>query len=304
MTTQRETRYVRYTQGGVTSYGMLEGETVRQLEGDLIEGARPTGRTARLAEVTLEVPVDPAKVRKVIGVAGNYNNPAADPRVVPHPRWFAKMPTALNKHEGDVDLPPHATNLNFEGELVLIIGKRGRHIPVEEAPSYVFGVTVGNDWSENTWYPERQGVQEPSRLLSKSMDSWACLYHTIVAGLDYSDLELEVRLNGELAAKGRTKDMIASPAKLISYLSHYMTIEPYDIIYTGTVAPPSLPGVRRQMRDGDVVEVSIERIGTLRNRVVAMKGLDALPAFAKPDPNAAPPPGPPSGAPAGTPGRA
>jgi len=299
VTTQSETRYVRYTQGGVTSYGILEGDTIRQLEGDLLVHPRPTGRTARVSEVTLEVPVDPSKVMKVIGIAGNYNFPDREPRVVPHPRWFAKMPSALNKHEGTVDLPPHATNFNFEGELVLIIGKQGRHISVEDAPSYVFGVTVGNDWSENTWYPERLGVQEPSRLISKSMDTWACLYHTIVAGLDYSDLDLEVRLNGDLAAKGRTKDMTTSAAKLISYLSHFMTVQPYDIIYTGTVAPPSFPGIRRQMQDGDVVEVEIEKIGTLRNRVVAMKGMDNLPAFAKPDPNAIPPPGPPGGGPPG-----
>ena len=301
MTNDNVTRYVRYTHGGRTSYGILEGETVRELEGDLFANPRPTGKTVRLADATLEVPLDPDRVHKVIGIAGNYNFPDREPRVVPHPRWFAKMPSSLNKHEGAVDLPPHATNLNFEGELVIIIGKEGRHISEADAPSYVFGVTVGNDWSENTWYGERLGVQEPSRIISKSMDTWACLYHTIYAGLDYSDLGIEIRLNGELAAKGRTKDMTTSVAKLISYLSHFMTVQPGDLIYTGTVAPPSFPGIRRQMQDGDVVEVEIEKIGTLRNRVVAMKGMDGLPAFVKPDPNAVPPPGPPGGRPAGAP---
>lgn len=272
MTSQNETRYVRYTQGGRTTYGILEGETIRELEGELIEGTRPTGRTVRVAEVTLEVPLNPAKVHKVIGVAGNYNLPGGEPRVIPHMRWFAKMPSALNKHEGDVDLPPNATNLNFEGELVLIIGKEGRHIAEADAAGYVWGVTAGNDWSENTWYREGKGVNEPSRLISKSMDSWACLYTTIVTGLDYNDLGIEIRLNGEVAAKGRSKDMATKVPKLISYLSHFMTLQPYDVIYTGTVAPPSLPGIRREMQDGDVVEVEIEKIGTLRNRVVLMKG--------------------------------
>ena len=105
------------------------------------------------------------------------------------------------------------------------------------------------------------------------MDTWACLATTIVCGLsydDYMDLGIEIRLNGELAAKGRTKDMTNSVAELIHYLSYYCTLLPGDIIYTGTVAPPSLPGIRRQMQDGDVVEVEIERVGLLRNRVVTL----------------------------------
>jgi 2-keto-4-pentenoate hydratase/2-oxohepta-3-ene-1,7-dioic acid hydratase in catechol pathway len=221
------------------------------------------------------------RVQKVIGIAGNYNRPDAERRVIPHPRWFAKMPTCLNAHEADVDLPPNNYNFNFEGELVLVIGRKGRFLSEAEAPDYVWGVTVGNDWSENGWYPERQGLNEPSRLLSKSMDTWACLYHTICRGLDYSDLQIEIRLNGDRAAIGRTRDMVNSVPRLISYISHYMTLMPGDLIYTGTVAPPSLPGVRREMRDGDVVEVEIENIGCLRNKVVAMtgKGAEGIMAF-------------------------
>jgi 2-keto-4-pentenoate hydratase/2-oxohepta-3-ene-1,7-dioic acid hydratase in catechol pathway len=265
-------RYVRYTAGNDTSYGTLEGDdTVLQLEGDLFNNPRPTGKSYKLSEVTLGVPLDEAKVHKVFGVAGAYNNPEQPPRHSPHPRWFTKLPTCLNAHGADVDLPAHATNFNFEGELVLIIGKEGKHISLEDAPSYIFGVTVGNDWSENTWFPERQRTEEPSRFLSKSMDTWACLYHTIYTGLDYSDLQIEIRLNGEPVARGRTSSMTNSPAYLVHYVSHFITLQPGDVIYTGTVAPPSFPGTRRQMQDGDVVDVEIENIGTLSNRVVAMK---------------------------------
>ena len=272
MTNQNITRYVRYTDSSGTFYGILEGDSIRQLDGDLFENPRPTGKTVRVSDVKLGVPLDPSKVGKVIGVAGAFNNNmGGEPRIVPHPRWFAKMPSALNAHEGEVEWPPDATNLNFEGELVLIIGKKGRHLTVEEAPDYVFGVTVGNDWSENTWFREGQGPNEPSRLISKSMDSWACLYHTIVTGLDYSNLYLEIRLNGEVAAKGRTSEMTNSVGRILSYLSHFVTLMPGDVIYTGTVNPPSLPGIRRQMVPGDVVEVEIEKIGTLRNPVVEQK---------------------------------
>ena len=262
--------YVRYTDTGGTSYGILEGESLRQLDGDLFPHPQPTGKTVRVADVRLEAPIDSGKVQKVIGVNDAYSNPDAAPRTASHPRWFPKLPAAINQHEGVVDLPEHATDLNAEGGLVIIIGWEGRHIAVDDALDYVFGVTIGNDWSENTWSQERKGVQEPSRLIAKSMDSWACLYATIVTGLDFSTLGIEVRLNGELAAKGRASSMVNSVPKLIAYISHFVTLKPGDAIYTGAVASPNLPGTRRPMQDGDVVEVSIEKIGTLRNRVATM----------------------------------
>lgn len=283
MTTGRITRYVRYSDAKDTSYGIVDGESIHQLRGELFEDPQPTGRSVRVADVKLLVPVDPRRAGKVIGVPGNYNRPDETPRTITHPRWFNKFPTSLNAHDADVELPPGANNFNFEGELVVIIGKMGRFISLQDAPSHVFGVTVGNDWSENTWMGERNEMsdgsrwrylQEPGRLIAKSMDTWACLGTAIVCGLDYSeymDLGIEIRLNGQLAAKGRTKDMTNTVAELIHYLSYFCTLVPGDVIYTGTVAPPSLPGVRRQMQDGDVVEVEIERVGLLRNRVVALQ---------------------------------
>ena len=272
MTNQNITRYVRYTDSTGTYSGIREGDVIHQLDGYFMDNPGRTGKTVRVSEVQLECPVDPYRTPKVFGVAGAYNNPAQPPRIMPHPRWFSKMPSALNRHDADVDLPPHATNFNFEGELVLIIGKTAKHVEEKDAMDVIFGVTIGNDWSENTWFPERKGPQEPSRLLSKSVDTWACLFTDIVTGLDYSDLDLEIHLNGELAAKGRTSSMTNSPARLISYITHFVTLQPGDVIYTGTVAPPSFPGVRRQMQDGDVVTVTIEKIGQLRNTVRAMKG--------------------------------
>ena len=261
------TRYVRFTTASGAAYGLVEGDTIHELAGDLFEHPRPTGRTVPLADAELLLPLDPSRVQKVIGVALNYYRPGVE-RAIEHPRWFAKLTSALNPHGADVELPPDAANMNFEGELVLIIGRKGRRIPVENAPGYIFGVTVGNDWSENTWFYERRLYDEPSQLISKSIDTWACLYTTIVTGLDCSDLAIETRLNGELVATGRTNNMINSPARLVSYISQYATLMPGDVIYTGRVAPP-LPGTRAEMRDGDVVEIAIEHIGVLRNRVVA-----------------------------------
>lgn len=270
MTTDNITRYIRYTTGSEDDarHGIIDGDTIRELEGDIFIDARPTGKTVNLADVKPLTALDPFKVRKVLGIAGNYTLPGMK-RLVPHGRWFCKTPTALNAHEGLVEVPPDVTNFNFEGELVLVIGKEGRHITVEDAPGYIWGVTVGNDFSENDWTRE-EGTQ--SRYISKATDSWAALYHTIVKGMDYSDLQIEIRLNGDLGTRGRTPDMICKPAYLVSYISHFITLEPGDVIYTGTVAPQSLPGTRKQLRPGDVVEVEIEGIGTLRNTLVPFPG--------------------------------
>jgi 2-keto-4-pentenoate hydratase/2-oxohepta-3-ene-1,7-dioic acid hydratase in catechol pathway len=244
----------RYQDVSVVSFGILEGDMIRQLDGYLFDNPQPTGKSVPSGSVKLLVSIDPSRTTKVIGVASNYL-PEGQEQTTPHPRWFAKLPSALNTHEGEVDLPPHASNLNFEGELVLIVGKKGRFIPIEAAPGYIFGVTVGNVWSENTWYFERQGVEEPSRLLAKSMDSWACLYTAIVTGLSLSDLEIEIRVNGDPVSRGHTSRLLSRPAALISYASQYVTLMPGDVIYMGT--PTLLPEKTRIVKDGNVVEVEI-----------------------------------------------
>jgi 2-keto-4-pentenoate hydratase/2-oxohepta-3-ene-1,7-dioic acid hydratase in catechol pathway len=169
-----------------------------------------------------------------------------------------------------VELPPEAGNLNYEGELVLVIGREGRHVPESEALDYVFGVTAGNDFSENTWYGERNGVNEPTRLISKGTDSWGPIGPAIVRGLEYRDLAVETRLNGQVVQRGRTGDLVNGVANLVSYLSRYVTLKPGDLIFTGTVA--RVDGARVVMQPGDVLEVEIEGIGVLRNRIVPMDG--------------------------------
>ena len=265
------TRYVRFSHEGTVSHGILDGDVVRQLDGDFLGDAQPTGKTFPLADVKLQIPLDPSKVSKVIGVAINSNLPDAPPQHVAHPRFFAKMPTSLNRHEGGVELPPEAMNLNFEGELVIIIGKRGRHISVEEAENHIFGYSAGNDFSENTWYQERAGIKEPTRLISKGTDTWACLGPVIAKGVNWRDLDITVRLNGDVVAKGNTQYMKNDVRRLVSYISRYMTLLPGDAIYCGTVAPPVLPGKRHEMKLGDELEVEIEDIGLLRNKIVPMK---------------------------------
>jgi 2-keto-4-pentenoate hydratase/2-oxohepta-3-ene-1,7-dioic acid hydratase in catechol pathway len=268
LTAQTVSRYVRYSQGSRTAYGLLEGTTIRELSGDPFSSPRRTGRTVRLADVRLLSPLDPARVQKVLGVAINTRRPGRE-EAVPNPRWFAKMPTSLVGPEANVEHPPESQNMDWEGELVLVIGRRTRHVTVEDAPKYIFGVSVGNDFSENTWYGERQGLNEPSRLISKSVDTWAALGPAIVTGVDYSDLRVDIRVNGEMVATGRTSQLLNNAAQLVSYLSRYITLMPGDLIYTGTY--PTMAGKDNTVHPGDVVEVEIEQLGMLRSKIVPME---------------------------------
>ncbi|MDT8370071.1 MAG: fumarylacetoacetate hydrolase family protein [Longimicrobiales bacterium] len=268
--TQQVDRIVRYEHQGTTTWGVLEGEAVRALPGATLfeaAAAQPSGASIPLADVALLPPVDPDQTSKVIGVAVNTRRPGlTEPRA--NPRWFTKFPTSLSASGGGVELPPEATNLNYEGELALIIGREGRHIPEAEAMDYIFGVTVGNDFSENTWYGERNGDADPTRMISKGTDTWAALGPAIVRNIDWSDLRLTTTLNGEIVQDGRTSDLVNSPANLISHVSRYITLKPGDVIYTGTVLFGE--GVRRRMEVGDELVVEIEGIGALHSTIVPM----------------------------------
>ena len=264
------TRYVRFSDDSGTHSGILDGNTIRVLDGDPVfdDGVSPTGSTVAVGSVDLEIPMNPERVPNVMGVAGNSNNPNGQQTDVNHPRWFGKANTSLAKNGSPVEVPYGATNFNFEGELGLIIGREGRHIPESEAMNYLFGVTVGNDWSENDWCGERRGVEEPTHVFCKAGDTFATLGDAVVTGLDLTDLQISVRLNGVLAAQGTSADFRDSPASLISKISHYVTLKRGDIIFTGTVAPPQMRGTRRQLWQEDVVEVEIENVGAVSNQLV------------------------------------
>jgi 2-keto-4-pentenoate hydratase/2-oxohepta-3-ene-1,7-dioic acid hydratase in catechol pathway len=270
MTSAHVTRFVRYGSDEGPRYGIVEGDTIFELEGEILGEWRRTGRTVSRLQVKLLLPFEPRRVGKILGIVVNYHPPGQPPSVLGHPRFFTKFSTSLSPHGGEVETPPDATNLNYEGELVAVIGRECRHVSVEDAPNYVWGVGVGNDFSENTWVAARNGPGSQGTLLAKVPETWAALYHTVVTGLDYSNLRIEVRLNGEVVAAAQTQDMIYSTARQISYLSHFMTLLPGDLIYTG--AAPVIPGKRRQLGVGDVVEVEIEGIGCLLSRLVPMKG--------------------------------
>jgi 2-keto-4-pentenoate hydratase/2-oxohepta-3-ene-1,7-dioic acid hydratase in catechol pathway len=154
--------------------------------------------------------------------------------------------------------PADSSNLNYEGEMVVVIGKQARKVSPKEALDHVFGVTAGNDVTERG-YPF-----SPLQVLrAKGSDTFAPLGPWIVPGLLYDDLRLTTRLNGEVVQSARTSKMIKKVAAIVSDLSQQFTLEPGDLIFTGT------PGKTRAMKPGDVIEVELDGVGVLRNQVKA-----------------------------------
>jgi len=247
------TSYVRYSDGGRTSYGILEGETIRELSGSLFNNPRPTGRRVARNRVELLAPCEPGKV---IAVGLNYKSHLGTRPVAPYPGLFAKMPTSIVGPGAGIRYPPDAENLHYEGELVVVIGRRASNVAVADAARYVFGVTAGNDVSERSW--QQNDLQW---FRAKASDTFGPIGPAIVSGLNYNDLLLQTRLNGEVVQSERTKDLLFDVATIVSYVSRYVTLDPGDVIFTGT------PGTTRPIKPGDVVEVELEGVGVLRNPV-------------------------------------
>jgi len=249
------TKYVRYTHEGQESYGILEGDTVRELVGDIFSAPTPSGKTLKLSEVHLLAPCKPTKV---IAVGLNYRSHIGNRPVPEYPGLFAKYPTSIIGQEKNIIMPSDATDLHYEGELVIVIGKKAKNISVSKAPNYIFGVTAGNDVSERNW--QQADLQW---LRAKASDTFGPVGPAIVTGLNYNDLLLQTRLNGELRQSERTKDLVYNVEAIVSYISHYVTLFPGDLIFTGT------PGTTKAMKPNDIVEIELEGVGILRNKVVS-----------------------------------
>ena len=250
-------QYIRYRSGSDTAYGILEGDTVREIGGGLFGDRAPTGVTRKLSEVRLLAPCEPGKI---LAVGLNYKSHLGGRPQPAHPEIFYKPVTALQDPGEPIVIPKEATDVHYEGELVIVIGKPARNVSREEAVETIFGVTAGNDVSERNWQ-HGQG-KDLQWWRAKGSDTFAPLGPTIVTGVDYANLQLETRLNGETVQKQTTGDLIFDCPAIVSRISGWVTLLPGDIIYTGT------PGSTKKMSPGDVVEVELENVGVLRNPVV------------------------------------
>ena len=250
---QGATLYVRYEHQGSEAYGILEGETIHELEGAPFEAVRRTGVTRQLSAVSLLPPTAP---EKVIAVGFNYKSHLGDTPEAEYPGIFSKFPTSLIPHGDVITYYDDASNLHYEGEMVLIIGKTARNVSEADARDHIFAVAPGNDVSERVW--QQNDLQW---FRAKGADTFGPVGPVMAGGVDYDDLLLETRVNGEEKQSQRTSDLIFDTAAIVSYVSRYVTLEPGDMIFTGT------PGTTSAMQPGDVVEVELEGVGVLRNTI-------------------------------------
>lgn len=227
------------------------------------------GSTMDPANVELLAPVP--NPSKVICIGLNYSDHAAESgQPIPsEPVVFCKFPTAVAAHGATIALPPVSSKVDYEAELVVVVGQGGRNIPQQQALAHVAGYCCGHDVSARDWQLQKPGGQW---LLGKSFDGFAPFGPELVTPDevgDAGDLRISLRLNGQTMQDSTTRQLIFSIDRLIEYVSSVCTLLPGDVIFTGT--PPGVGGARKPpvyLKPGDETEVVIEKIGTLRNRFV------------------------------------
>jgi 2-keto-4-pentenoate hydratase/2-oxohepta-3-ene-1,7-dioic acid hydratase in catechol pathway len=241
----------------------------------------PEGLSRAEAALGLGEPLEPEQLRpappvphpeKIICVGLNYADHARETGVQPPPEpiLFCKFPSAVCGHDQPIVLPRLSREVDFEAELVVVIGIGGRHISRQHALQHVAGYCCGNDVSARDWQIRKPGGQW---LLGKSFDTFAPFGPAIFTPDEIpppNNLKIQLRLNGQVMQKSSTAQLIFPIEYLVSYVSDVCTLTPGDLIFTGT--PPGVGFARKPplfLKSGDIVEVEIEKLGVLRNPVVA-----------------------------------
>jgi 2-keto-4-pentenoate hydratase/2-oxohepta-3-ene-1,7-dioic acid hydratase in catechol pathway len=250
-------RWVRVATGDEIAYGVVDGGSVRLGAGDPFAGWTENGATIPLERARLLAPVRPTKI---VAVGLNYRDHAAEMRkaLPEEPLLFSKPPSALLDPGGTILLPPESAEVHYEGELAVVIGRRCRRVRREDARGAILGYTVMIDVTARDL--QRKDVQYTR---AKGFDTFAPLGPWIDTVADPRDLAIETRVGGEVRQRSRTRELIFTVDELVAFVSRVMTLEPGDVISTGT---PSGVGA---LRDGDEIEVEIESVGVLRCRVAA-----------------------------------
>lgn len=255
---QTQVKYVKYEAAGTASWGILENDTtIQAISGAPWAGGKPTGRRVKVAEVKFLAPAEP---KKVIAAGLNYKSHIGQASPAKYVGLFAKFPTTLTGHEQPIVYPKDATNVHYEAEICVVIGKRATNITEAQVKEHIFGVTPCNDVSERNW--QRDDLQW---FRAKAADTFGPMGPALVTNVDYTKLKLIGRHNGQVVQETTTDLLIFDIDNVVSYTSRYITLEPGDVIFTGT------PGTTRAMKPGDTFEVEVVGVGTLRNTVVAAK---------------------------------
>jgi 2-keto-4-pentenoate hydratase/2-oxohepta-3-ene-1,7-dioic acid hydratase in catechol pathway len=256
-------RWIRFESNGGAAYGIVEGDTVTEVHGDPFGGYEKTTTRHPLSSVKLLVPVEP---RTFYAAGLNYaehaiaaaNKRGEVPKLPEAADIGYRANNALIAHGEPIVIPSDATErVQYEAELVAVIGKKAKHLSEAEALSCVLGWTIGNDMSERTW-------QAGDRTLwrAKNTDTFKPMGPWIETDFDLDAAETAVRVNGTEQIRFRSNSMIYGPATFISRMSQYLTLYPGDVVWMGT------EGMPENVKHGDTIEIEITGIGTLRNPVV------------------------------------
>ncbi|MBI4200570.1 MAG: fumarylacetoacetate hydrolase family protein [Chloroflexi bacterium] len=260
-------KLARFRAAGRARYGRVEGDLLREVRGSPFRGdLRETGKTYRLSDVVL-LPV--TVPRQLVGGVGiNYYDHAAQGDEMAGKRLsamgvqpFFTSNVSLTGSGSPIVITREAREVHYEGELVVVIGRKARHVSKEQALDYVLGYTCGNDVSEKgSW------ERDFSLWRAKGLPTWSPVGPWIVTDIAPGNLDITVRVNGQVHHTFNTRNMVHDVPTIVSFLSQYTTLYPGDLIFTGT------SGTTRAMKPEDVAEVEISGIGTLRNPVVAERG--------------------------------
>jgi 2-keto-4-pentenoate hydratase/2-oxohepta-3-ene-1,7-dioic acid hydratase in catechol pathway len=248
---------IRFQTPAGPEFGIVEDEMVYRAEGSYELGFLRAEAVGKLSQLTL---LSPCQVTKLVAVGRNYAAHAAEhgDEVPSEPLIFLKPPSAVIGPNEPIVCPPQSAQVEHEAELAVVIGRRARHVPAADAWDYVLGYTCANDVTARDL---QRSDGQWSR--AKGFDTFAPLGPWIVTVLDPTDLTVVCRVNGQMKQQASTVDMVFKIPQLIEYITAAMTLEPGDVVLTGT------PEGVSPIRPGDHVEVEVEGIGVLRNPVVA-----------------------------------
>jgi 2-keto-4-pentenoate hydratase/2-oxohepta-3-ene-1,7-dioic acid hydratase in catechol pathway len=250
-------KYVRFSLKNEIKYGELNDNLITELDGNFISGnAKKTDETYNISDVKLLSPVKPGQV-VLIGLNYALHAKEANKPIPDEPMMFMVSPSAVVGDGDEIRLPNLEDRIDHEAELVVVVGKEAKNVPKDEALSYVFGYTCGNDVS-NRILQRKDG----QFTRAKSFESFKPIGPVIETELNPNNVEIKLSINGEVRQHSNTNDLIHNIESLIEKVTEVMTLNPGDIIMTGT------PSGVSPLKPGDRMEVEIEGIATLKNVVV------------------------------------
>ena len=255
----KQVKYVKFEAHGTAAWGILENEnTIQELSGaPWLSTTKPTGRRTKVPDVKF---LAPAEAKKVIAAGFNYKSHIGQAAPAKYVGLFAKFPTSLSGNDAEIPYPADATSLHYEAEICVVIGKRAQNITEAQVKDHIFGVTACNDVSERAW--QKNDLQW---FRAKAHDGFGPMGRELVSNVDYNNLKLIGRHNGKVVQETTTDLLIFNINNIISYTSRYITLEPGDVVFTGT------PGTTQAMKPGDTFEVEVVGVTKLANKVAAPK---------------------------------